>query len=173
MRIAKRKATKRLVPEQMGIQEIGVNAAFLSDIKDDEQEVPTLVRTVNEMLAADSLSESDAQVVLVLLRRLFLRLKSRFQLEDAIGYMEDVVAVAPRLCRKSEVLQHEHQPLLEQLLDVVEVAHLHFRKDKLSRNRVRLVAEVFAEFRESFLAHEAAETDLIYEALYLDLGVGG
>lgn len=151
---------------------LGVNAAFLQEVKDDEHVVPDLIRNVASSLCGRSLDVPQSRVVLTVLRRLHSQLKYRFQLEEVLGYMDDVVSVAPRLSNRAERLRGEHVTLLEQLQQFIESAHDRLLNacDLTPCHSLAELRAQFASFQEQYDAHEAGEDDLIIESLYLDIG---
>ena len=152
--------------------EVGVNAAYLQEIKEDERQVPTLLAFVTKRLYANQLNTEQSSELRALMRQLHQQVKYRFHLEEALGYMEDVVQVAPRLCRKAESLRSEHQQLLDQLQELVELAHATLLEKPASLKEIIPIRDSFASFHQQFQAHEAGENDLIIDSLYFDIGGG-
>ncbi len=152
----------------------GVNAAFLQQVKDDEHVVPELLSAVSNGLNVPQLSSSQSTVMLAVFRRLHAQLKYRFQLEEVLGYVDEVATVAPRLSDKATALQHEHPGLLRELQAVVEFAHdsLFNTGEPTPMPVLDTLRGRFDAFRTQLDAHESAENDLIIESLYLDIGVG-
>lgn len=158
--------------KKMVRHDMGVNAAFLQDVKDDDRQVPSIMAMVMAILEPPGQTGSLSAELLPLLRRLYGAVKYRFEMEEALGYMEDAVNVAPRLCRKAELLLDQHQSLLDDLQQIVELAHLRLRDTDRSKPGLASVRDPFAIFLDRFSAHEADENDLIVDSLYFDIGGG-
>lgn len=151
--------------------DVGINAAFLQEVKDDERQVAEILSVVASMLEEPRLQPEDSSELLAVMRRFYTLVKFRFGLEEAIGYMEDVIEVSPWLCRDAEALLDEHQPLLEELQEIVELAHLELREGA-NELKLKQVRDRFAAFRTRFSEHESRESDLIIDSLYFDIGGG-
>ena len=115
----------------------------------DESEL-TLMRAVN-LLAA--------------LRR---ELKEHFALEERAGLMAAATEAAPRLSGRADRLTREHADLSATVARILE--------DLLSSQKLperwAALAESFARFSETLLAHERAEEEMVREAFLDDLGGG-
>lgn len=154
------------------LNQIGVNAAFLQDIKDDERHVLATLNSVKQQLNRRTLDPPDPSSTRANLRRLYAQVKRRFELESICGYMENVIHVAPRLCRQSEELLNEHTVLLDQLRSIVEIAHQECQEEGDAPMNSNSLRAAFMSFHVQFLAHEERETDLIIDSLYFDIGGG-
>ena len=151
---------------------LGVNAAFLQEVKDDEWVVSDLIGLVGSSLEVKVLNASQSRTVLAGMRRLHAQLKYRFQLEEVLGYMQDVISVAPRLSNSAETLRGEHAILVDEFQSIVELAHDQLNDDSDSDPAEGLaqIRDRFNSFRVRLAAHESAENDLITESLYFDVG---
>jgi hypothetical protein len=94
-----------------------------------------------------------------------------FSLEEAYGYLEDALDVAPRLSRRADQLRSEHYELYSQLCRLADRAEQVLYHETGDETIAHLAAE-FRAFSERFHLHERHESDLIVEALDDDLGVG-
>ena len=148
-----------------------VNAAFLQEIKDDDHDLQELwdevLQTNHE--ARDGLA--SAARVAESLGRLRDQLALHFSLEEAYGYFECAVDVAPWLNERASTLRREHQDLYLELCDLVELAE----KCVYRKRSVRALPHLFANFDrfyEHFHKHESDENELIFMAFDDDIGVG-
>jgi hypothetical protein len=148
---------------------VTLNAAFLQEIKEDNHELQRLLaecREVFEERRAFSRKRLEA-----ILTELCDRLAMHFALEEAFGYFDDPVSVAPRLSRQAEALRSQHSALF---LEVRAIADEH---DRLvgrmgAHGLMHHLAPRFRGFDEKLRQHEAAENELILEAFDDDIGVG-
>lgn len=150
---------------------LGVNAAFLREIKEDHRELRRLLDETVAMFSQAGKTRISTHTIVDTLERLRDQFAIHFSLEEAFGYFEDAVAVAPRLSSRADALRGEHGALYVELCNVVEEAERVLRADN-SPAAVRKIALKFVAFHHQFQAHEAAENDLILEALDDDIGVG-
>ena len=146
-----------------------LNAAFLQEIKEDNKRLRELMSSVAQAL---SLPRHVRALDLVrTLNDLCDQLAMHFALENALGYLDDALEIAPRLSRRARALRSEHDALFEDFRAIVDEAekllnHTH------PRRHVTRVAVMFFDFQARFQAHEAHESELILEAFDDDVGVG-
>lgn len=150
---------------------LGVNAAFLREIKEDHRELRRLLDDTVELLSQASKTRMPPRKIVSLLERLRDQFAMHFSLEEAFGYFEDAIAVAPRLSGRADALRSEHRTLFTEICDVVEHAESLLRADA-SPHAVKRISLKFVAFHHQYQAHEAAENDLILESLDDDIGVG-
>lgn len=150
---------------------VAVNAAFLQEIKQDNQELQQLLARVNELCQRHESPPECRQELADLLVRLRDRLAMHFALEEAYGYFDDSVVADPRLSRRADKLRGEHGRLFSQLNTVVESA-----LEKLNEHSPRYVcgriSRAFRAFHAALQRHEQQENELILEAFEQDVGVG-
>ena len=94
-----------------------------------------------------------------------------FSLEEAYGYFEDAITVAPHLSKRAEALRSQHFDLYSELSRLVEKAEkllYHEAADEAPRG----LADGYRQFLNRFHEHEARESELILEAFDEDLGTG-
>ncbi len=157
---------------------VTVNAAFFQEIKEVNQELYDLLKRVRERLAehrekADSSGRHSAngRQLADLLAELRDQLALHFALEEAYGYFEDPVFVAPRLGEQAATLRKDHRRLYLQISDLVDyVERLVFRGRPASA--WSQVQGRFEQFHEQLQTHEARENELILQAYDDDIGVG-
>jgi hypothetical protein len=147
-----------------------VNAAFLREIKDDNRRVHELLESAGALLAAAP-HESTPRSVVEGLAALRDQLALHFSLEEAYGYFEDAIDVAPQLSEKADELRSQHAGLFVAACQLVEAAERWLYHESRG-DAFRRVAEQFARFQQEFREHESGEAELILEAWSCDVGVG-
>ncbi|MEQ8788570.1 MAG: hemerythrin domain-containing protein [Pirellulaceae bacterium] len=150
---------------------LGVNAAFLREIKEDHRELTRLFDEAVALFARAARTRVPARKIIDVLECLRDQLALHFSLEEAFGYFEDAITVAPRLSARADALRSEHGTLYIELCEVVEEAERLLRADNSSR-AVRRIALQFVAFHHQYQAHDSAENELILTALDDDIGVG-
>jgi hypothetical protein len=150
---------------------VTLNAAFFQEIKDDNQRLQELQRELREFFAADRPLGVSRFTLIDLLAELRDLLATHFALEEAFGYFDDPIDVAPHLCERAEALRAEHSELF------VQVCHLADRAADLLVEHgtlagYRHVARLFRDFDHRLRQHEAEETALIMLAFNSDIGAG-
>jgi hypothetical protein len=149
---------------------VGINAAFLQEIKDDHHELRQLMHHTAAMFAR-SPGETELDRLADLLTRLRDQLAMHFSLEEAYGYFEDAISLAPRLCRRAENLRAEHSTLYSDLCNLAERAEQLPRNEDASSFLEDLTGH-YHDFSTRLAEHESRETDLIHEAFHDDIGCG-
>ena len=150
-------------------QTIGVNAAFLNEIKDDHLELKQLLSKLQ--LAFETSYKRRPREVVYLLMALQDRLAIHFSLEEAYGYCENALDAAPRLSDQAAALRAEHGPLFVSICQIAEDAEVLLHKRPTVQKLAQLAAD-YRDFLEKFQQHEQREIDLIFEAFDDDVGVG-
>jgi hypothetical protein len=149
---------------------ITVNAAFLQEIKDVNQELWDVLAQLRHRCQRPIAPGSCRQLI-DRLCQLRDQLALHFSLEEAYGYFEDPIDVAPQLSRAAERLRAEHKELYLDLCDMVERAE-RMLYDEQHAALALWIGPEFLEFDGRLLSHEERETDLIMEAYDGDIGVG-
>jgi len=148
-----------------------INAAFLQEIKEVNGELWDLFDEVKRICGSAHSVQSHGRRLVDMLAELRDQLAMHFALEEAYGYFEDPLRVAPRLNLAAVTLREEHQVLYAMIRDLAdEVDGLH-RKRKLASSGSR-VAGRFREYYDRFQRHENRENELILEAYDSDIGTG-
>ncbi len=149
---------------------VTVNAAFLQEIKEVNQE---LWQRLDEMRhrCQRPLAPAQCRHLVEWLSQLRDQLALHFALEEAYGYFDDPVEVAPRLSYAAESLRNEHRQLYLTLTSIVERAERLLHNGQLATLALWIGPE-FLRFDEALHDHESRENDLIYEAFDTDLGTG-
>ena len=148
-----------------------VNAAFLQEIKEVHQDLWWLLAEVRGMCQQPAEILRRRKKFRELFEQLRDQLALHFALEEAYGYFEDPVDVAPRLCDRAFALRDEHRRLY------VDVTSLEQRVREVldghpSRSKLHAVVRDFEEFDRQFKRHEEQEIELILQEYGDDIGVG-
>ncbi len=148
-----------------------VNAAFLMEIKEDNRELHELLQRAATLFSRPDRVHAPPRQLAELVQGLRDRLAMHFSLEEAFGYFEDAVSVAPRLTRQANELRAEHGGLFVEACDLVEDAE-RLQYGETPPIAVRRLAERFNAFYRRFQDHDARENEMILQALDDDIGVG-
>lgn len=151
------------------VQTITLAPAFMQEIKEDDLRLKNLLSDFRHLVARWPLTDSERQELASLVSDVRDRAAFHFALEEAYGYFEDPVAVAPRLCERVDRLRAEHGELFADICSIVHV--FEDSEPDLPADFVG-VQEMCREFLSRFDAHEAAENALIAQAFNEDIGVG-
>ena len=150
---------------------VTVNAAFLQEIKEVHQELWDLLDEVRHLTARPISLRSQCRKVVEMLSQLRDQLALHFALEEAYGYFDDPVAVAPRLCEAADSLRAEHGELYLLICELAEQAESWQRSGRLASLATH-VSRDFQQFDRRLQIHEARENDLILAEYDDDIGVG-
>ena len=101
---------------------VTVNAAFLQEIKEVNQDLWRLLDRLREMCANPAIIRSRRSQFLGQIEELRDQLALHFALEEAYGYFEDPVYVAPQLCDRAFALRDEHRQLYLEVCQLEERA---------------------------------------------------
>lgn len=155
----------------MATQTVTVNAAFLQEIKEDNLQLRHLLAEARSMFAALRPGHARTRRLASLLAELRDQLAMHFSLEEAYGYFEDPVSVAPHLSEQAESLRKQHGELYEDISQLAAKAENASSGNGTSRG-LQQVACRFLEFYGRLQEHETKENDLIVQAYNVDIGVG-
>ena len=151
------------------VQTITLAPAFMQEIKEDDRRLNQLMSDFRQLVARGALTHPERQQLASLVLDVRDRVAFHFALEEAYGYFEDPVAVAPRLCERVDGLRAEHGELfadISSIVDVFEDSEPDLPADFAG------VQEMCRGFLSRFDAHEAAEDALMTQAFNEDIGVG-
>ena len=148
---------------------ITINAAFLKEIKEDDQDLRCHLNQTRQFLSGER-SRIRPRELVESLAELRDQFALHFALEEAYGYFEDAVSGAPWLHRRAEALRSEHRQLFLDLCRLEDQAERLLYHEAPHRALTSLVHS-FHDFHERFCEHEARENDLILESL-AELGDG-
>lgn len=156
----------------MATHTVTVNAAFLQEIKDDDAQLRTLLEQTRESCELITHTDISASRLASLLDELRDQLAMHFALEEAYGYFDDPVSVAPHLSEQADSLRKQHDQLYEEISQIAETAKgtTHCTGEQRA---VRRLARRFMNFYQRLQAHESDENDLIMQAYTVDIGGSG
>lgn len=150
---------------------VTVNAAFLQEVKEDNHLLRSLLETARQVFAESSRVKVDPKELAELLGQLRDQLAMHFALEEAFGYFEEAIDVAPRLSEQADLLRAQHRGLYLEVCDIADEAEQLLYHETAVDLRQEIRARFFG-FLDRLNDHEACENALILEAFDEDLGVG-
>ena len=150
---------------------VTINAAFLQEIKEVNQDLWRVLGDVRRMCDSPATIDSAPRRFFSLVETLRDHLALHFALEEAYGYFDDPIYVAPRLCQQANQLRAEHRELYLMVVDLVEASELLNQPSRLVGSVLTAVKQ-FKDFDERLHRHEALENELIMQEYGDDIGVG-
>ena len=150
---------------------VTVNAAFLQEIKDVNQELWRLLEEVKHMCSRPISVRQSSRILVDRLSVLRDQLALHFALEEAYGYFDDPVMVDPRLSVQANRLRDEHRQLYVKICELVEFAERLNHRGEWASWLTR-VSVGFHAFYDQLQSHESNEQELILAAYDDDIGVG-
>jgi len=147
-----------------------INAAFLQEIKEDNRELRHLLDE-SAALMERLRGAIELRRAAEMLEKLRDQLGMHFSLEEAYGYFDDAIDVAPRLSRKAEELRSQHPQLFLALCELVEEAEQLVYHERPSVDAGDL-SRGFTRFLRQLQQHEAQEDALIIRSLNEEIGGG-
>jgi hypothetical protein len=147
-----------------------VNAAFLQEIKEVNQELWQLLADLRHRCQRP-IAPGQCRLLIDRLGQLRDQLALHFALEEAYGYFEDPVDVAPQLSRAAERLRDEHKTLYIDFCDLAERAERMYYDEQHAAFALSFGPQ-FLELDARLRSHEERENELIFEAYDADIGVG-
>jgi len=151
---------------------VTVNAAFLQEIKEVNQDLWTLFRAKRDIPRQSLDRRGPWRRFVEELTQLRDLLAMHFSLEEAFGYFEEPVAAEPRLAQRADALRAEHRELYVALGEVIDRAEQFLAEARHGDVVADGVFQAFQAFCRRFEQHECAENALILEAFDDDIGVG-
>ena len=148
-----------------------VNVAFLEEIKRLNQELWDLLDELSLACTERLEDQESCTCFCVRLTRLRDYLSTHFSLEEAFGYMDGPIDIAPRLSDQAERLRTEHIELSNRISELVEFAWTLNGRDRLVYGFAQVGRE-FDGFHKQLRAHERKEQLLILQAYGDDIGCG-
>ena len=149
---------------------VTVNAAFLQEIKEVNQELWSLLAELRHRCQRP-IAPAQSRLLIDKLCLLRDQLALHFALEEGYGYFDDPVHVAPRLSRQAAQLREEHKGLYLDLCQLVDRAERMFYDEEHAALALWIGPE-FLDFDGRLKSHEERENELIFEAYDDDIGVG-
>ncbi len=149
---------------------VTVNAAFLQEIKEVNAGLWALLAELQHRCQRP-IAPAQCRWLIDNLSQFRDQLALHFSLEEAYGYFEDPVDVAPQLGRQAEQLRAEHRELYLAFCDLVERAERMYYDEQHAALALWLGPQ-FLELDRRLRRHEERENELICEAYDGDIGVG-
>lgn len=129
-----------------------------------------LLGAASKVLEPSERTPIPPQRMAALLGQLRDQLAIHFSLEEALGYLEDVIVESPRLCETAFKLRAEHETLYLAISSLADDAErLLMGGGPMAKP---MLLKRFRQFCNQLKEHELREDELIIESLYDDLGVG-
>lgn len=150
---------------------VTVNAAFLQEIKEVNQELWRALADVRRMCESPATIDSGPRRFYALVEALRDHLALHFALEEAYGYFDDPIDVAPRLCQQANQLRSEHRDLYLMIVELSEASELMSQPGRSIGNVLAIVKQ-FQAFDQRLQRHESLENELIMQEYGDDIGVG-
>lgn len=148
---------------------VTVNAAFLKEIKDDNRQLKSMWDKVTPMLSHAQTAKNHWAELVDALSELRDQLAMHFSLEEAFGYFDEAIDIAPRFSMMAVSLRSEHATLFAAARDLAD-SILEIDGEQL--DAVVDFVTRFNHFRRDFERHEEAELRLILASFDDDLGDG-
>ena len=108
--------------DQRQSRRLTINAAFLQEIKEVNAALWELLAEAREACSHASTAKTGQRHLAGLFGRLRDQLAMHFALEEAFGYFEDPVAVAPHLSQRANDLRGQHGRLYVLIRDLADHA---------------------------------------------------
>ena len=156
--------------ESMTPKKFAINAAFFQEIKDDHHQLQELLDSLRSLATHRPALLNHTCSFVEKLFSLCDQLALHFSLEEAYGYMEDIVESAPHLHNQTGPLRDQHSKLFVMVRDLADRAAA---RHKGATAELMHLAEQFVAFDDALKTHEAAEVKLIMTAMNQDEGGGG
>lgn len=147
---------------------ITINIAFLREIKDEHVSVPRQTETITEKLNRGA-SPHEALDLLSDYRDV---LQTYFTLEQNYGYFQNAATTHPAISRRVAELQKEHEPLIRDLLEIIELTQQIVYHESGPELTLGEIASLFECFARRFEIHEQQEMDLMLRLCNEEIGVG-
>ncbi len=153
------------------IRTVTINAAFMQEIKEVNDEVWSLLARVRHACTRPIALSGNCRHFVNMLIELRDQLALHFALEEAYGYFEDPVDVSPRLAYEADRLRNEHRRLYTHLSDLVERAETMLEEGDLAMLATSIPGQ-FILFDAALENHEHRENELLLTLLDQDIGTG-
>jgi hypothetical protein len=153
------------------ISTVTVNAAFLQEIKEVNQEMWDSLSQLESLCSRPISLKACCFEFVGRLGDLRDQLALHFALEEAYGYFDGPEDVAPDIAQRASKLRNQHRTIYQACDTLVEQAETLLCERNLAA-LTTVVPVAFDKFANQLRQHEADETDLLQEAWLQDFGVG-
>ena len=149
-------------PDKTGTRTLAVNAAFLKDIKDDNQDLKKLLDQITPITRHRQTAANHWPELIALLSGLRDQLALHFSLEEAYGYFDDAIISSAELSTTAEKLRSEHSSLFASIRDLADQVSevCSDRPEQVNR-----LIKRFDQFRRAFEMHEEGELKRVLDCL--------
>ncbi len=144
-----------------------VNAAFFQEIKEDHQQLNEILDQLRRLVENKPALGNHVADLAKMTEDLRDQLAFHFALEEAYGYFEDAIGMAPWIHDKAGALRDQHVELYTMARDLAELAADYLQRGDDDPTEV---AEGFEKFDRALSEHESAEVALILNAMTQDVG---
>lgn len=148
-----------------------VNYKVLREIRLENQSLKNLIARLHRLSEQSLMQDHRPSHFVGLLGKLCDEVALHFSLEEAYGYFDDAIEIAPRLADRAEALRNEHETLFNTIRQISDDGDAALAHGRLPTLIVHLVHQ-FREFELALQEHESRETALMLEAFDDDIGVG-
>ncbi len=145
-----------------------INAAFLKEIKDDNNDLSNLIDATFDALNSQETHRVNSRSLFDILSQIRDYLAMHFALEDEFGYFDDAVDVPFQLSCQADILKAQHEQFYSEICHIVEAAESLLHGKPKSVVMKRKVIEAFKGFYTRFQEHEEAERELVFESFQRD-----
>ncbi|WP_164102047.1 hypothetical protein [Candidatus Laterigemmans baculatus] len=144
---------------------LGVNAAFLQEIKDSHPDLAHAVHALRATYHSDDVPAQTARRLVRLLDELRDCLAFQFALEESYGYIEGAQSSSETLAEMAEKARNQHCGLYLELSSLCEQAEeLQYRG--FACDNVRQLIQDTERFDARLIQHERLEAELIERAYF-------
>lgn len=148
-----------------------VNPAFLQEIKEVNEDLWSTLTKVRSAFDDPEKLRENPHALINMVGDLRDQLALHFALEEAFGYFEDPLEVAPRFSEQAISLRDEHSALYLEVCRICELAE-RLSIDQDTTGLEQQLTREFQSFDQRLHKHESAESDLILAAYDDDFGGG-
>jgi hypothetical protein len=140
------------------------------EIVDENHRYEYLKSSLQRLLNCSRTKPGMSRPIIRMLEEFRDELAMRFALEIASETFKDALVDAPRLSKKAEDLIHDQELLYTEICEIAEL--LIQSKEEGSEFLPEAIFDRWKLLNKRLQQHDAAERNLIYEAMFLDIGVG-
>lgn len=147
-----------------------LNAAFLSEIKQDNIQFRQLIDSIADALNVEA--KVRPRVLAELLERLRDEMDSHFALEEFYGYFDSAALVNPQVNSKATMLREQHVDLSVELNGLLEETERIVYQERPQGRSLDEIIDAFLDFHRAFMSHEDQEMELMMRLANEEIGVG-
>jgi hypothetical protein len=147
---------------------MSTHSAYVREVQADHIELDHMVRSIRAALESGGQAKwmpPATEAIAELLERTSQHLERHFAHEEAGGYMEEALALAPRFGPQASQLLKQHAWLNQAMSQLASVA----RQNTHSPDAWPQIAKQTVDLLKKLLAHESGENHIFQEAFNVDL----